>query len=425
MKLHSRNRHELGSALVATLFVTTAILIGMGSYLLLVRTQYISVARSQAWNNSLSVAEAGAEEALAQLNPGALETTVFVDRNANGWGPAAGGFYGPKSRSVTSNDSYAVTYTTEAWPTIYSTGYVRVPDLSDTLTRVIRVLTTNVPLFNVAIAGRTNIDMNGNGLSTDSFNSSLTNLSTNGRYDSTKTSTNGDVAVLYGTLDLGNHTVAGDAYLGPSVTLAGSPSQISGTIANDYNYDYPEVVNPDTTGWFSLLLSLPGLAPDGNIYDYVFTNNANYIVPNLNGSIYVGTNAHVRLLAQAGATKNVLVAGGGLTNNAGSLTVYIAASSFSIGGSGAIDGGRAANLSYYGLSTNTKISYTGNSFFVGTIYAPDADLKLSGGGSGTFDISGSIIAKSVTFSGHFMFHFDEDLLKTASRGFFAVSWAEL
>jgi hypothetical protein len=154
-----------------------------------------------------------------------------------------------------------VTYTTESWPTIYSTGYVRVPDLSATLARVIRVLTTNVPLFNVAIAGRTNIDMNGNGLSTDSFNSSLTNLSTNGRYDSAKTSTNGDVAVLYGTLDLGNHTVAGDAYLGPTVTLSGSPSQISGGIANDYNYDYPDVVAPDTSGWFSLFTTIPGHRP--------------------------------------------------------------------------------------------------------------------------------------------------------------------
>jgi hypothetical protein len=355
MKLHTRNsRRELGSALVATLFITTAILIGMGSYLLLVRSQCVSVARSQAWNDSLSVAEGGAEEALAQLNPGALETTFFVDRNANGWGPAVGNFYGPMSRTVSSNHSYTVTYTTESWPTIYSTGYVRVPDLSATLVRVIRVLTTNVPLFNVAIAGRTNIDMNGNGLSTDSFNSSLTNLSTLGRYDSTKPGTNGDVAVLYGTLDLGNHTVAGDAYLGPTVTLSGSPSQISGAIANDYNYDYPAVVNPDTSGWFTLSVSLPALAPDGKLYDYVFTNSVNYIVPNLNGSVYVGTNAHVRLLAQSGASKNVLVAGGGLTNNAGSLTVYIAASSFSIGGSGAIDGGKAANLSYYGLTSNTS-----------------------------------------------------------------------
>jgi hypothetical protein len=413
---------------VVTLFMTTAILLGLGSYLLLVRAQYISVVRSEAWNSALGVAESGVEEALAQLNPGALETTILVDRNANGWGPPSGGYYGPMSRTLFTNSSYAVTYTAETWPTIYSTGYVTIPEFSAKLARVLRVITTNVPLFNVSLAARTNIDMNGNGLSTDSFNSANPDLSYMGRYTNVfgKTSTNGDVAVLYGSLNLGNHIVSGDAYLGPSASLVGTRSQITGSVYNDYNYDFPDVVSPDTTGWFTLSSSLSGTAPDGNTYDYVFTNSANYVVPNLNGSIYVATNARVRLLAQSGQTTKVLVAGDGSTNVTSSLTVFISADSFTIGGAGAIDGGRAANLAYFGLPANTKITYSGNSIFVGTIYAPDADLKLSGGGSSTFDINGSVIAKSVTFSGHFMFHFDEDLINSgASRGYFAKSWAEL
>jgi hypothetical protein len=419
--------HQNASALVVTLFMVTAILLGLGSYLLLVRAQYVSVARSQAWNASMTVAEAGVEEALAQLNPGALETTVNVDRTANGWGNPVGNFYGPISRTVSTNNSYTITFTTDRWPTIYSTGYTKIPELSATLVRVVRVETTNVALFNVSLAGKTNIDMNGNGLSTDSFNSSSTNLSTLGRYDSSKTSTNGDVAVLYGTLDLGNHVVHGDAYLGPTASLVGSLSQISGNVSTDYNYDYPSVSPPDTSGWFTLSTTMSGTAPDGNSYDYIFTNSVDYIVPNVNGKIYVGTNAHVRLLAQAGTTSKVLVAGGGSTNsNHGTLTVYIAASSFTIGGSGAVDGGRAACLSYFGLASNKTITYSGNAIFVGTVYAPDADLTLTGGGSSTFDICGSIIAKTVTFNGHFMFHYDEDLLtSSASRGYFARSWAEL
>ena len=228
----------------------------------------------------------------------------------------------------------------------------------------------------------------------------------------------------YGTLDLGNHTVSGDAYLGPTATLVGIPSQISGGIATDYNYDYPDVITPDTSGWFTLSTPLSGTAPDGNSYNYVFTNSVNYIVPNLNGSIYVGSNAVVRLMA-SGSTSKVLVYGGGLTNNAGSLTIYMASSSFSIGGSGGIDGGRAANLAFYGLPTCTTISFSGNGGFTGTLYANNASLTLSGGGSSSYDIVGSIIAKSVTFNGHFMFHFDEDLLTKASRGYFAKSWAEL
>ena len=430
MRFEKRNSsRQAGSALVVTLFMIAAILLGLGSYLLLVRAQYVSVSRSEAWNSSMTIAEAGVEEALAQLNPGALETTVMVDRTANGWGNPIGNFYGPVSRTITTNNSYTVTYTADRWPTIYSTGYVRIPDLSATLVRVIRVETTNVPLFNVSIAGKTNIDMNGNGLSTDSFNSASTNLSTAGIYDKNKTSTNGDVAVLYGTLDLGNHTVSGDAYLGPTATLANPAmaSQISGAISTDYNYDYPSVVPPSgMSGWLPVV-ALTGTAPDGNTYDYIFTNTVDAAILNANGSIYVGTNAHVRLRIDAGKTSHVVVAGAGSTNSDhGFLTVYIAASSFTIGGSGSIDGGRAACLAYYGLPSNTKITYSGNSIFVGTIYAPDADLQLSGSGNSSFDICGSIIAKTVTFNGKFMFHFDEDLLTdSASRGYFARSWAEL
>src|SRR5882724_13309294 len=87
---------ERGSVLLATLFVVTALLIGIGSYLLLVRAQYVSVVRSEAWNGAMTMAESGAEEALAQLNPG--WTPDEVDRTANGWGAPSGGFYGPVAR---------------------------------------------------------------------------------------------------------------------------------------------------------------------------------------------------------------------------------------------------------------------------------------------------------------------------------------
>jgi hypothetical protein len=414
---------EGGSALVATLFITTALLISIGSYLLLVRAQYVSVGRSQAWNNAMTMAESGAEEALAQLNPG--WTPDEVDRTANGWGSPSGGFYGPVSRNVTNSGTYSVIYSDDKYPIIYSTGYVTVPNISATLTRTIRVSTTNLPLFNVAMAARTNIDLNGNGPSANSFNSALATLSYQGRYTNTMTSTNGDVAVLYGTLDLGNHDILGDVYLGPTASLNKGTNQVLGTIYTDYNYDFPSVVPPDTTGWFTL--NTPAgttLAPDGNYYTYVFTNNADYIVPNMSGSIYVGTNAHVRLLIQSGGTQSAIVAGNGAPVDS-KLTIYVASPTFTIG-SGIIDGGRAANLSYYGLPSNKAISFSGNSAFTGTIYAPDADVTLTGGGTSDYDFVGSLVAKSIKLNGHFMFHYDEDLITSGpSRGYVATHWTEI
>ncbi len=420
-----------GSALIVTLFITAALLIGIASYLLLVRVQYTSVVRSQAWNLSMAIAESGVEEALAQLNPGALENTIMVDRTANGWGSASGGFYGPVSRTVTNNGSYSVVFSDGNWPTVYSTGYVTIPDLSVRLTRTISVATTNVPLFNVSLAARTNINMNGNGLSADSFDSSSTNFSNNGLYTSSKATTNGDVAVLYGTLDLGNHSVAGDVYLGPTASLSGGANQVSGQVYTDYNYDFPDVAAPNTSGWLTPGSGVVGLlggllaALDGNSYNYVFNTSGDYIVSSLSGSIYVATNAHVRLLVQGGSIDKVVIAGSG--NNAGKLTMYVSASSFSITGAGSINSpGRAANFAYYGLPGNTGVTLNGNASFTGTFYAPDAALTLNGGGSNNYDFVGSCVAKSVTFNGHFMFHYDQDLLNSgASRGYFAVHWSEI
>jgi Tfp pilus assembly protein PilX len=71
-----------GGTLMVTLLVTLLLGLVLASYLTLVRTEYVLTARSQAWQNALVLAEAGVEEALAQLNPGALTTNVTT---GNGW----------------------------------------------------------------------------------------------------------------------------------------------------------------------------------------------------------------------------------------------------------------------------------------------------------------------------------------------------
>ena len=59
-----------GSALLASLIMTAILSMALASYLSLSQKQSVSVARSQAWNAAIPVAESGVEEALAQLNRG-------------------------------------------------------------------------------------------------------------------------------------------------------------------------------------------------------------------------------------------------------------------------------------------------------------------------------------------------------------------
>src|SRR5579859_962085 len=205
-----------GSVLLVTLFMVGLLGFFLFSYLYLVRTQRVLVARSQAWNATLPIAEAGVEEALAQLNPGAPHP--IVDRSANGWGSPVAGFYGPVSRTLTNGVSYSVVYSSDPAPTIYSTGYVSIPSISANLSRVVCVTTTNSALFMVGMATKLNIDLKGNNITTDSFDSTNPSLSTNGRYDSSKVSTNGDIASVAGLVNVGSADVYGSLLLGPTAT---------------------------------------------------------------------------------------------------------------------------------------------------------------------------------------------------------------
>jgi hypothetical protein len=100
---------------------------------------------------------------------------------------------------------------------------------------------------------------------------------------------------------------------------------------------------------------------------------------------------------------------------------------FSVQGNGVINqSGQASNFSYYGLPSNTAVAFGGNDAFVGTIYAPNADFTLGGGGNDNLDFIGASVTKTVKMNGHYHFHYDEDLARAGDkRGYVPASWTEL
>src|SRR5689334_22362160 len=67
-------RNELagvqGSTLAVTLILCTILATVFGSYFCMIQSQHVCVARSQYWNEAMTVAEGGVEEAMALLNSG-------------------------------------------------------------------------------------------------------------------------------------------------------------------------------------------------------------------------------------------------------------------------------------------------------------------------------------------------------------------
>ena len=139
-----------------------------------------------------------------------------------------------------------------------------------------------------------------------------------------------------------------------------------------------------------------------------------------NATLYVTGNVLMQSQGQGNSFKTSSINIGGNYN----FKIYV-------GGSSAVftqinGAGNPNNFQYYGLPSNTSMSWGGNSAYVGTVYAPQATFTLGGGGNNTFDFQGACVVKQVTMNGHFNFHYDENLRRAGPwSGFRVTSWREL
>jgi hypothetical protein len=433
----ARPSRERGAVLLASLFVVGVLGITLGSYLLLVRNDYVLTARSQNWNSALVVAEAGAEEALAQLNPGPFVPPSSLNRCANQWDQDEDGLYKPTPRILANGASYRVAISADPSPVIYSTGYVSVSSIPATFTRVLRITTANASVFSAGVAVKSNITVRGTsqyGIFADSFDSADPYHSLNGAYPfgyANRTKSNGDVASLFGDVSIGTNQILGRLWLGPSAS--GSP--LASQIAQNLNVEFPDVTMP-SPNW--LPAQTANLNVDGVTYTYAFPNSGDYVLNGSSGGIYVGPGADVRLKISANFNAATIRVAG--TNRSGTLSLYVLGAAFTLSGDAVVDNGNPANFNFFGLPGNNTILFSTNALFNGTIYAPEADVTINTGYvppvSGhhhtpgyfvSLDFIGSCFANSLTINGSGSFHFDEDLARNNnfSRGFLVTSWQEL
>jgi hypothetical protein len=261
-----------------------------------------------------------------------------------------------------------------------------------------------IPVFNYALAVQTYIQMSGNGVVTDSWNSHDTNQSSNGYY-SGYGGTNGSVASENGIVNIGNHTINGNLYLGTNAVFTGG--MVAGTVYSGVEINFPDVALPvfDNKGnsitWFP--------AP-GNSSSHNFTQSGFFII-NDNGQINISPGITVTLDVKVSNynPSNLAISGG--TTNAGTAIMYQESGSLVLSGNaaaGAINN-RPENFIYLGMSGVTTVTMSSSSTFVGVIYAPQSDAILLGGGSAN-NFIGSGIFNSLTVNGHYIFHFDQSLV---------------
>lgn len=421
-----------GTAMLIVLVTMTLVGITLGSYLQLVSNQNLSVMRSMAWNSAIPIAEAGIEDAMGHLN------SNTTNRTRDGWTVDGTNVF--KERFI-GDGKYRVFITKDLEPPIIrSEAYVLVPLKNQYMKpRTVRVATTNDALFAKGMVAKGAIDLSGNKVKTDSYDSSDPNYSTSGQYDPAKNKDGGDVATnssVIDSLNVWNAEIYGKASTGPggNVKLGSNGSVGSkawhasgkngiepGWSKDDMNVYFPDVKRPWTGPVFP---PLPGTLAGTN-YTYLLADG-NYEMEDLKLSgdqiLHVTGNAVLLVTDEISITGNAKIS---LAPGA-SLQIFMEGQTAFIGGNGlANSSGLAGNFSYWGLPSNKTVSIAGNGAFAGTVYAPQAALTLGGGGSNTYDFMGASVSNSVKLNGHYNFHYDESLkFFGPKRGYTIVSWNE-
>jgi len=271
------------------------------------------------------------------------------------------------------------------------------------------------PLFEFAIAASEGIDLNGNNIHVDSFDSEDPMKSTFGQYDALKAGDFGDIASRLGLANpsnVGNATVMGHLRTGTNASLFTGPNGSVGSVIwhltgqrgiepgwwrNDLQLHLRDVLQPPGLGTFAPASGTYA----GQHFKFLMTDGRYEIRS-------VVLNAGERMLVMGNVS---LLVTSNITIAAGAEVALMAGSRFTLCGSGntAMSGairntGRGADFIYYGLPGNTAIAWSSGPM-VGCIYAPNADLTLAGPGI----FGGAVVARSVRLVSNFQVHYDQAL----------------
>ena len=236
-----KRKSQAGSALIIVMMISGILVAALGTYLTLVSNENQSVIRSLGWNNSLSLAEAGVEEALSHLN------SNLYNYNTDGWTQSGTNY--SKQRTM-GNDQYAVTVSGSPGSvvTITSKGSSQWLDGSY-ISRDVQVTVRTIASYNFpGIVARV-LTLGGN-FGADSYDSSDPLYSTGGAYDPTKASDKAFIA----TTGSGFVVNGSSHILGTVASGSGKVTAAGAGMVGDKNWASKGIQSGHATNGFSMTL---------------------------------------------------------------------------------------------------------------------------------------------------------------------------
>lgn len=387
---------------------------------------------------ALNLAEAGIEEGLLAANSSEVNS-------ANGW-TLVSGTTTHYMKSITSGFVFQqgageihirIEAPVSAAPVIVAAGVVSLPN-QPPIAKQLRVTAMKRRLWSNGIVAKGKLTFSGNTV-IDAYSSSI------GPYHATTNrSDQATVATASTALDPvvvgSNTTIYGYVATANAAPIVGSGGRIygattpSGTLVDatrirqDFTANLPDATAPTGTAIslsaISGTVTLPQIGDTPNADGrYVYTTTS----VSLSGNSVLSVKGPVDLIV----TGNVAVSGNGYISVGGSgstdpsLNLY-SPGTISLAGNGMVNAtSRPVNASIWGTapaSVTQTVNIAGNGSFIGTVYAPNANVSLAGNGAN----SGAVIAKTATISGNGQFHYDVDLgLISGDTSYRVNGWAEL
>lgn len=436
MRFNSQSRRESpsrsptfrGSLLITAMLLASVLGLGIAGYLHLSRNSLKMAQRTFFANDANNLAEAGLEEAIYAFNQMGLGTAVATAWN--GW--TVSGADATRTLPLFNRDQKAVGIVkvfvrgyngTESSPYAISQATITPFDGSAPIIKVQQFLLKR----NTGVTINGLVALNGltvKGSSTmDSFNSNPTGSPTGpwAAYSSANARSNTTVIVPAGTVSLGNKTpvILGNLFLGSGVSPPRA-DQVTGVIQRNFSGTFALPVYPtpvSVSQSYNLGSTLPATLPqaghlpasDGRFY-YFVTNATigTFTVPTGRNITIVGTGTRMTagITLQGSATAQIYIDG-------------------SVNCTGTINNGTWAGALRIFTTTTVDCTIGNNGSIVACLYAPNANLTASGGGS-TGMLVGYFVARTVTTSGHMDFHYDEALMPiTPGNPWQVTSWTEL
>lgn len=434
-----RRPRERGAVLIVAMLIMAVLALALTSYVSLNLNSARMAQRGFQQAAAFNLAEAGAEEALWSFN----QANGGSGTAWNDWtlvsGAARRSFGGFDLGSASGRvqvyvDNYAPAG--NARPSVVALATVEATG-GASVTKMIEVTLRRRSRFSAGLMAKETVAFAGNRASVDSWNSDPDNDPATAAvpYSAATRQDHGSVAsvsVATRSVLVNQADVYGYVYTGGAAPEVGANGSITGRdtpagvtidparVATDFSASFPDAPAPlDGTPIATIgsTLGTPGTATKWRCPSLA-----------LSGKQTLTIYGDVTLILTGGAgTRTLEVTGqaGIIIPDGSSLTIYTEGDVL-LAGNGLTNGNtRPATCQIYGTGTassSQRIQIAGNGTLRAALYAPNADLTLTGNG----DIMGAAVGRTITLTGNADFHYDESLANLdRDMPFGAEQWREI